>query len=117
MKDKLLEIAKWLAVPVVGFLGWAANEYVQDLVAQEVKPVKSAVEQMVVLQRQQVDAAKRQECMMYKYPDLDDRERLMQCEKESEMRRAYWRWEDCLTAAVEEQRDRDVCGPEPELPE
>jgi hypothetical protein len=117
MKTRLLELAKWLAVPTVAFFSWAANEYVQDLIAQEVKPVKTAVEQMVDLQRENVDSNKRRECMEYKFQDLNVTLRMAECEKESKARQAYWDWEDCRQRAVEAKADPAICDPQPEKPE
>jgi len=105
---------KWLIVPLVAFLGWAANQYVNGLVAQEVAPVKTAVVQMVELQRETVNDQKFDSCMQYKHQDHTVEQRMDRCNDEKTARRLYWAWEDCMKTVKERKLDPVTCGRQPE---
>ena len=105
---------KWLIVPAVAFSGWAANEYVNGLVAQEVAPVKASVGQMVELQRQTLNDQKFDSCMKYKYQDHTFEQRMDRCNDEKMARAAYWAWEDCVKVVKENGGDTATCGRQPE---
>lgn len=105
---------KWLIVPLVAFMGWAAQQYVDEIVAQEVAPVKASVEQMVDLQRQTVNDQKFDSCMKYKYQDHTLEQRIKRCNDEKAQRRAYWAWEDCVKAVKQNGGDTATCGRQPD---
>ena len=105
---------KWLVVPLVAFAGWATHQYVNDVVAQEVAPVKASVEQMVVLQRETVNDQKFDSCMKYKFQDYTVEQRMERCNDEKAARAAYWAWEDCMMTVKKSGGDPAACGRQPD---
>lgn len=117
MLNILLEWVKFLAAPLVIAGGWGAHQYVGNMIDQEVGPVKSAVQQSLELQREFVDSQKRTECMNFKYQELEIADRMKECEKESEQRRLYWAWQDCMKREEAKKSGKPAnCGPKPEYP-
>jgi hypothetical protein len=105
---------KWLIIPTIAFAGWTANQYVNGLVAQEIAPVKTAVVQMVELQREVVNDQKFDSCMQYKYQNDTFERRVDRCNDEKVARRIYWAWENCMKSVKEKDLDPTTCGRQPE---